>query len=74
MEGKHAVPAPLTNLLWEYSFIVPALMRFGPSRIVSKSMPDTKVWPMDEVLITRAFPSADVFADSIMRGRSRFVR
>lgn len=64
----------LTNLLCEYSGIVPILRRFGLSRKVSKSRPDTKPCPMDEVFTTRAFPSGDVFADAMRSGSSSCVR
>lgn len=64
----------LTNLLCAYSFIEPALRRFGLSRYRSKSRPDAMLCAPDDVFTTRTFPSGAVFADSIRSGSSSLVR
>ncbi len=64
----------LTNLLCAYSFIEPALRRFGLSRYRSKSRPDAMLCAPDDVFTTRTFPSGDVSADAMRSGSSSFVR
>ena len=61
-------------MLWKWSFCVPIFLRRGWSRRVSKSMPATCVWPIEDVLTTRACRSGELDAPESSTGMSSCVK
>lgn len=71
--GAAETSEKLTYLLWKYNFEVEAFFRAGPSLNVSKFILEA-LWPIEDVLTTRALPSGEVLAVERRTGTKSLVR